>query len=87
MNLFGLGHMDVAPVIYGVLFYIAAMLIIVDVISMSFMNILRATCVCLFIYIGFAMHGEAYTGRMAVAIGALLFHVTFPVLVWFVKRS
>lgn len=74
MNLF-IAHMNFVPFAYGIVLFLSALFILKN--FMSF-QILRGLTVLAFMWIGFAIHGDASDTRMGVAVGALLLDITWP---------
>lgn len=63
------------PFMYGLVLFLSAVLILKN--FMSF-QIIRGIAVIAFLWIGFAIHGDASDTRMGVAVAALLLDLTWP---------
>lgn len=76
--MFGLGHMDVTPLAYGLVVFIG--------ISLLWWKLTTGRWLSFFIDIGvfyavFSMHGGSMTGGMAAAVAALLAGIFFPLFI------
>lgn len=75
--MFGLGHLDIMPLVYGLVVFIG--------LSVMWWKLTTGRWLSLAIDIGvfylvFSMHGGSMTGGMAAAIAALLAGLFFPLL-------
>jgi hypothetical protein len=73
--MFGLGHLDIAPLVYGLVVFIG--------LSIMWWKLTTGRWLSLAIDIGvfylvFSMHGGSMTGGMAAAVAALLAGIFFP---------
>ena len=80
MNAF-LAHLDVMPMIYGLVMFIGISVLFQKLVSGHFLSLAIDIGVFWFV---FALHGGSMTGGFSAMIAALLAGITFP---WMLRRA
>jgi hypothetical protein len=76
MNMFGLGHIDLAPLLYGVVMFIGLWLLYIKLCRLQIVSLFVSAFV---FWLVFSLHGGSMTGGMAAMVCALLFDlIVFP---------
>jgi uncharacterized membrane protein (DUF2068 family) len=74
--MFGIAHLDIAPLAYGVLMFVGIWLLWRKLMKGRFLSFIASLCV---FYMVFALHGGTMAGGFSAMIAALIFDlVVFP---------
>lgn len=79
--MFGIGHMDVTPIVYGVIIFLGLLSIWYKIVKEKYAALFIEIAV---FYLVFKLHGGSMAGGFAATIAALLAGLIFP---FFIKKE
>ena len=79
--MYGLGHMDITPIVYGVIIFLGLLSIFYKLIKEKFLSLFIEISVFILV---FQLHGGSMEGGFAATVASLLAGLIFPL---FIKKS
>jgi hypothetical protein len=77
--MFGLGHIDLGPLLYGIAMFIGVWVMWIKFIRLQWLSLIASAAV---FWLVFSLHGGTMAGGFAAMICALLFDLTLSFMKW-----